>query len=537
MFDRKFFKKNDLSINVALVVFVSALISYSYLFFVETGIRAAIPFQVDELWFLTCAARGLAVGDIPISGCHDNKSPLIYAVYQLAMNPSAPYNFINIKIAAFVSGAFLASICGLLGLRLGGRVAALLAASFVLQLFIASPSYLALKTELIGLIFLSIALFLLFDFRAAHASLTSLCAGFFVGLALASNQKFLFPFIGILIWFFLDWLRGPRRSFLSLFKTWCIFCTAASLPTIALFFIFFWNDRQIDFLASLFIYPLIYGRAEQIPFIKQLAWRVALIANVLQPMRLHLLVGVGACAAAWMAWRRAGIGAASREVISPILLVLVIGSYALIALMSPLLFGYHLFPVWCLITVLAGFYIAVAIKNEVFSIPISAALLTVAVLSPLALYGSVGAKNEQGKDLYSYEPVSGYEGKYAYIAGQWPAFYVFNGLIPASDVMYPTALPGAPASWAFTPPDPSSRKGELLRRLYEYNVPRLLNDFYRTPPSLIFVEDLNANSKPHDQISDINVLNKYILANCKFSKRIEGFFMHEGSLFKCSPHH
>ena len=138
----------------------------------------------------------------------------------------------------------------------------------------------------------------------------------------------------------------------------------------------------------------------------------------------------------------------------------------------------------------------------------------------------------KGDDAFAYLPVDN-QGGYAYVVGQWPAFYAFNQLMPASDVLYPNALSGTEAAPYFRPPAPGTLKARWLENLRNTNESKLLADFSRTPPQYIFVTDIMGRVNTREP-SNMPVINHYISEWCSFSKRVTGYAPnYDGSLYAC----
>ncbi len=146
---------------------------------------------------------------------------------------------------------------------------------------------------------------------------------------------------------------------------------------------------------------------------------------------------------------------------------------------------------------------------------------------PPSVYAALVAGSERGTtprdntdafaELEFAPHVAGHQAAYGYVVGTWPEFYVQSGLIPASGVLYPSALPGAPATWAYEPPDPSTRKGARLAALQAGNAEQLLSDFVATPPRYILVNPSMAKAPASVRSTDIGVIEGYLAKHCSDS--------------------
>ncbi len=127
------------------------------------------------------------------------------------------------------------------------------------------------------------------------------------------------------------------------------------------------------------------------------------------------------------------------------------------------------------------------------------------------------------------------EGAFAYVLGVWPAFYVYNGLVPASDVISPWALPGAPGNWFFTPPAPDSFRGRMLSYVQNRSLPRLFDDFARTPPSYILVLDVMARHGTSGRVTDVPGFDAYLSTHCAYARSITDDKRGLARLYRCNP--
>ena len=139
--------------RVALALAVAAL---SGLLVLEFGAWRGEAIAVDELHFAACAARGNAAGQLPVAGCHDNKTPLIYALHQLVQQLHGLYPLSAIK--AWAVALVLLNLGALAWLvsrhtqRPGaGPAAGAVAAALALQPLTADAPLLGLKTETLSL--------------------------------------------------------------------------------------------------------------------------------------------------------------------------------------------------------------------------------------------------------------------------------------------------------------------------------------------------------------------------------------------------
>src|SRR5262245_6062529 len=97
-----------------------AILSILYIASIEFGPLAHLSLADDDVYFAVCAARGMAAGEIPITGCHDSKAPIVFLLYELIQPGGSPYDTFTIKAAAFAAVALIAVLVGWIAFRLAG---------------------------------------------------------------------------------------------------------------------------------------------------------------------------------------------------------------------------------------------------------------------------------------------------------------------------------------------------------------------------------------------------------------------------------
>ena len=508
-----------------------------YILNLETSARAVKPLQVDELYFLTCAARAVVAESGVVTGCHDNKGPLIYMAYAAGINPDKPFDLIWIKRAGAGIALLNVFVAACLARLLAGGVAAAVTIIFAISLVMVDPGFMALKTESLAILFSLMATALwVRGLQSGYSLWHHGLAGGLMGLAIMSNQKFGLvlgvSLIGLV-------LRGrhvadriPAKSYQSLLIMLLAIMAGTLLPFMALVAYFYTQGRLHDFLASLFLYPSLYGSVADGSFAQVFAWRLGLVADRLRPFIAHALViaGMMVWLTQWFRHRQD----ASGQPVGFELVALPAVAYFLLCISFSILFSYHFNPAFLYASVAIGVaYVAIlkklpeetARKTTVFLV------LIFSLVQVLAMWKNSEFRSK-GDDVYAYLPVEN-QGGYAYVVGQWPAFYAFNQLIPASDVLYPNALSGAEAAPFFRPPAPGTLKARWLADLRNTNESKLLADFSRTPPRYIFVIDMMGRVNTSEP-SNMSIINRYIAERCSFSKRVTGYSaIYDGSLYVC----
>jgi hypothetical protein len=492
----------------------------------ELGVRSDLPFQWDELFFLTCTARDGVPGGMPWAGCHDNKGPLIYLVYALLLDSSDIYNLVRLKWAAFGVSVAILGMAAYLAYRVGGRMAALVCSALLASHWALSPSFLALKTEQPGMLLLLMGLAALPGLLGIKGHDRPLLAGVAFGLALLAKQAFLFPVMALGVVYCT--MAAEHGAWQRLRRSLALGC-GVLLPFLICWAYFWYAGRLDDHLASLILHVTMYVSPEPAGLLQRWSWRFGGLATVLASLltfTLPLLVLI----AAFIVRPRAIRPLAPRG-----LLTLVLGTL-LIGLFTPMLMGAHLAP----FAIAASVFLGAAVGRYLQSRePLDAELVVVVTL---LLYGLVvvltawfgpAGRADTGRSFYRFEKLPAAATPYAYVAGIWPEFFVANNLKPASDVMYPTALPDAPNSWFFTQPNPATLKGRVAIDVFNANAEKLLRDFERTPPSYIHVSNEMARSPGQPRPSDIEVLSNYIDKRCSVFRLIEGNKQHAGVVYRC----
>jgi hypothetical protein len=220
-------------------------------------------------------------------------------------------------------------------------------------------------------------------------------------------------------------------------------------------------------------------------------------------------------------------------------LVLFVSSVLIgVLLISPTYFIYHTIPVWTVMAVLAGVAIGDVWTRFRASSPavvlyLGLGLLASAVLSAASAWHTNGGRGNIGQGGADAPAVDG-RGRFGYVLGTWPDFYVYNSLVPASDVMFPWALPGTPASWVYNAPAPDSLRGRMLTLVHSRSHPKLFDDFKRTPPSYILVLDDMARDPGSIRVTDVPGFDEYLQQRCIFMKTSHDARRGAAKLFRCN---
>lgn len=521
-----------------LAMLALALSVIAYLAVQEFGPRSGQAIQVDELYFASCAARGLATDQVPVAGCHDNKGPVIFLVHQLVQLASAPYDLRAIKIAAFAVVLMVAAGAGLVAHGLAGWVGALAAAALVLQALATSTPHLALKTETVGAVFVLTSLAVLIG-NAEHRTPSRLVVGgFLMGLAVMTKQTNAVAGLAVILWFATLARGGLKRPAGSWIADTLAFCAGLVTPFLLFFLVFLADGRHLEFLSAYFIYPSVYGASGTDPVYKRLVWKSAAILSNLaaKPLlsTLFVLASIGVVAGSLRG------PADSRSRVAPRLLILLITLAMMLAVMiSPNFYSYHIIPVEVPMAVLGGLLVADLGLASRALLPeagrwFSVGLMVPSVLVAASSWHGAGANNPGQAPTIMQSSIKESRGDYAYVLGMWPGFYAHNGLVPASNVMFPWALPEMPRTALYEPPPTASVRGHLLAWAHRHNQARLWSDFRRTPPKFIVVIHHMAAGVGSRQISDMPGFDEYLHRSCSYMGPAQPQPGRDASLYRCN---
>ena len=529
----------------AVVMVCLALLSLAGLAKLEFGVRSHEPIQVDELYFATCAARGLSENQFPVAGCHDNKGPMIYWVHQLVQLASSTYNLVAIKLAAYLNVALLTVAAAWLAYRLSGALAATAASAFLLSALAVSSGNLALKTELLGGLFLLLALVALLARKGRRPTWALISAGSLLGLAVLSRQTYAVALPALLLGIYLSvsdtgekhWVRPFMRDSLKLM--------AGLLAPFGLFLLWFYlRGQEREFLANLFVYPAVRNVPSNVPLAKVLQWELGSVLSELssRPALCTLFALQAGAVVRALRLRRDKTPSTPQSQADARQLPLIIsaGLMFLVILVSPVFYPYHALPVLLLMAPLAGIGVA-ELSAALFTSGLrnAKALITISLCTPALLmaansWSRNGSANDKRRPSAEHAVLQGEgRGEHAFVLGIWPSFFVYNDLIPASNLMFPWALVGAPPSSMYGPPPAGSLRASMLHWAQESMEASLIQDFRRTPPRFIAVVSSMARSTTSKQITDVKVINDYLLRHCSFQQHFIGDHDFEGELYRC----
>jgi len=514
---------------------LTSLAVFVWIASIELGSYEDRVLHVDEWYFASCAARGSATGEFPIASCHDNKAPLIYWLYQIVHLGKPHYDLPAIKGAAFVTVGLIGVLAAALGYRLGGLPAGIVAPLLISLSMGRDASFLALKTETVGSVFVLGLALMASSPQFREGRLRLFAAGFVAGLAVLTKQTFAFVALALMIWL----LLVSRDRGLARWQDWArnssVFGIGVLTPFLLSLAFFSLQGRGLDFLASFFLYPSVYGAAGADFFSRQLLWSALAVLDVLAE---YPLVTALACGSIGLTLVIAPKWAERTDGSMSLLLLLVALAHVTVLGLSPKFFDYHIIPLLVVMAVLGSWFVARCMAALAAQAHGTEAAMAWVLLSAALLNAAHAIRHEGGRlsrTHYSSDParIEGSEGRYGYALAMWPQFYVANGIIPASNVQFPWALPGTPSSWAFVLPARGSRTARMLEKIQQANLRTLMSDFERTPPSHILVAPRYAGGDQATGMTGVPQLNEYIRKNCLYSHSIQGQSLGPGVIFNC----
>ena len=488
--------------------------------------------QIDEYYFSACAVRGIHIGSIPIAACHDNKAPLIFLLYELIFKATGDFNMPALRVVAISLALANAAILANIAYRVSGRVAAALTVSLLLSSMASDIQLMALKTELVGGLLVSCAIFVLLKPAACKSTLRLALAGLFIGGAVVTKQTYAFAGFAVIAWLLLN---GRFTSFAQTFAVLAR-CTVFGLSVLMPFCLFLLNfshqGTALDFLASFFLYPSIYG-ASCAGGLAGFPRCAGGLLSGLSDYPLLVTATVGAATALVLSEPAAG----PKRYSDPRWLILLIAVFLLIQLaLTPWWFaGYIVMvlgPMALLSGIVAGDHWEDAWRTS-SKLAFAALMVLFAgvTLSAAKTWHSNALMERAQKNLQPALAAvpAGASQRYAYELGERPDFYARNGLAPASSIQFFWALPGTGEHWPYVRPKAASAKLRWLEARQSQNLPRLYADFAKTPPSYILFRNDYMRIPNASGTIGIPGFQAYLDRNC----RLEAQTLQEYSFYEC----
>jgi hypothetical protein len=393
----------------------------------------------------------------------------------------------------------------------------------------------ALKTENVGVAFLLAGLILLVSNGQASRPGSRLLSGCLIGLAVATKQTNLLVGLVVLVWFGLCGLGSARGGTRAFVKEATLFAIGLMLPFLLFLLLFVATGRQAEFLGSFYLFASIYGAHGDSASFKPVLWRLGAVLRALgQTPLLAVLFAVSLA--------RLGLSARSGRLFaddsSRLLVALATVALLIVMAISPAFFSYHVVPARTLMAVLGGVLIAdVSAKMRTASSraagAAAAALICASLLMAANSWRTDGGKKSRLAFMRAVALDEG-EGAYGYVLGTSPHFYFVNGLVPASNVMFPWALAGTPEFHYFTLPPTASWRGRAVAEARAQGLRDLMADFHRTPPRYILVVDKMARSAASQRLADVPGFDEYVADRCQYLRQVKAGWRGTAKIFRCN---
>jgi Dolichyl-phosphate-mannose-protein mannosyltransferase len=539
-------RSSRLVLIVAAALLGIAVLSLVQLFHREFTVFLGDYTHVDEIFFAVCATRGLAFSDPLVPGCHDNKAPLVYTIYQLVEWASGRYSIAGIKLASVLLVVASLGMVAWVARRIAGNgLAALLAAALAAQVLAVDPGFLALKLELIGTLFLLGGIALLLRWQRGGSPWLLLFAGFVFGLAVMTKQTFALAVFGVVGWLLISGRHGAavwgRRVAEGL-----LFAFGTALP-LGCFALFFWRrDELSEFAGSVVLHAAAYGAGGLPTSMSERAWKLGWFVHQFGLVFPLTLLFIAALCWWGSAQRPQSTGPLEQRGALGLLFVQAV-AMALVPVLAKQYFPPHLLPAWLLMSIpaavvaagwLQGLMQAPPTAMGTYSAWAGVGLVVAVVMAVNSWYLNGDAVKRRLSQQHQLDPgsrISGAAGSYGYVLGVRPEFYFFNGIVPASDVLYPAGLAGAGS----TPRARGSAEAQpLLVRAHAFvqaqAEQRLMAQFRQTPPEHIFLVDKWARAPGSTAATDVLLLDVYIALHCEQLRVVEGKPYQQGVLYRCA---
>jgi hypothetical protein len=209
----------------------------------------------------------------------------------------------------------------------------------------------------------------------------------------------------------------------------------------------------------------------------------------------------------------------------------------LVMVISPAYFSYHVVPARTLMAVLAGTLIAdlsarLRASSSAGAVAVAAVLLCASLFMAANSWRTDGGKKSRLAFMRAVALGDGV-GEYGYVLGTSPQFYFVNGFVPASNVMFPWALLGAPEFHYYKLPSTAGWRGRAVAEARERGLRDLMADFGRTPPSYILVIDNMARSAGSPRLADVPGFDEYLAQRCQFVRQVNAGWRGSARIFRC----
>ena len=512
-----------------------SIASFLFVIFLDVSQLGKWAAQIDEYYFSACAVHGIHAASIPIAGCHDNKAPLIFLIYELIFKAAGDFNAPALRVVAISVALANAGILASIAYRVSGTVAAALTVSLLLATMASDIQLMALKTELVGGLFVSCAIFVLSAPVRSKSTLRLALAGLFIGAAVVTKQTYAFAGFAIIAWLLLDLRFASRTQTFAVLARCAIFALCVLAPFLLFWLSFSRQGAASDFLASFFLYPLVYGPS----CVSGAAVFLRCAGGVLSGLSDYIVL-VAMTIGAATALVISGPAADRKRYSDPRWLIFLVALFLLIQLaLTPWWFAAYVMmvlgPMALLSGVVAGDYWKSAWRSGAKATFTVLMVLFAGVTLGAAKTWHSNARIENALALVrpgaATVPAAA-SPRYAYQLGAHPDFYAKNGLVPASSIQFLWALPGTPEHWSYRMPKANSAKRRWLDAEQARNLSRLYADFSKTPPRYIMFSDQTMRVLGASGAIGIPGFQAYLDGNCKLVPKASAREQH--SLYECA---
>ncbi len=227
-------------------------------FFISQYSLISLPFiESDEAAFGACAARQLSFSILPLTKCVDVKTPGIFTLYQIIYGLFGAYTGIGVRLVSIAAVLINSALLFRIARHTVDDPAARISAGLFLLIVATSNFFFALKTELIVVLFLQLAILFLLAYQRTGTLKSLASAGFALALAALFKQPAVLYFgalSGALIF-----LAG--RDFQV--KRWvtenAVMGISGGLPILAVTLIYLGSGHWADYAEHLWLRPRIYA--------------------------------------------------------------------------------------------------------------------------------------------------------------------------------------------------------------------------------------------------------------------------------------
>ncbi|MFT3736567.1 MAG: glycosyltransferase family 39 protein [Rhodocyclaceae bacterium] len=454
----------------------------------QFGIRAhyltAGSLNVDESFFAACAMRAIAEHSGPLLACIDNKPPGVFLIYQVVFSLFGDYNMQAIHAFGMLWVFLTAGAIFLAASELGGRQAGIWACILFLLLGTGDPRFIAVKTEQLAALPLSLALWLMLRSakRVSYAGFAG--AGALTGVAMLFKQPAVLAAAGMSVLCLAAYTNGRRLR--STLHTALSYAGGLALPLAMAALYFSAAGGLEDLIYQTLEYPSRYATVDTTPLSRRLMRFVTATEEYsrLAPL-CWLLAVLGVLATAG---HRTNPTASGQSLpVRSFLLVSLLGAFAAVSLGREYYPAYYLFTFPAL-ALAGGYFIQFCLQQESLILRrIALCTGALAIISSAVAAGTPIVKQLlSGSTPPTQSPITmrinalSQADDRLYVWGYAPDYFITTRLIGASKVLLTDHLQGTFAE--YTPGmDPAARLRIVKPGIWQ----RFMKDLEDKPPRFI----------------------------------------------------